>query len=371
MFPVWINDGTTEMPDDSILYIISKSGTYLKKKLGIFESLSKVDKISILEDCKSYAKMDIRRLKTKNVGQIVSFFREVYQKYKAEANIILHYHPEKKAYKIDIPPQGATGASVDYINGEYTFQGFIRIGTIHSHASMSAFHSGVDHNDEENWDGLHITIGYLHRKYIDISASIMANGKRFNVNPMDYMCGIELVEFEEKSPAWMGKRWINGKWIENKPTKTLGYLVQDVPHPIKWSKKIEEYRPIAKHNHGYTYHSSEEFLKRFDNNIFDFGDGIIFGDISNSHEKDYTHRIEIGEDEWNACQQCPYRHHKIDLVMKDVLEAMDDEDLERLGFKEEDDDKEDDPDSAVSMDQIKKLHLIPDEKKKGGNTCGG
>jgi len=40
-------------------------------------------------------------------------------------------------------------------------EGFELFGTIHSHAGISAFHSGTDDRDEIHFDGLHITVGNL------------------------------------------------------------------------------------------------------------------------------------------------------------------------------------------------------------------
>ena len=50
-------------------------------------------------------------------------------------------------------------------------------GTIHSHAAMSAFHSGTDDHDEQFFDGVHITIGKLD-SVPEYSCSLVVHGKR-------------------------------------------------------------------------------------------------------------------------------------------------------------------------------------------------
>ena len=64
MFKVFVNDGTQELPDDDIFYIVSKEGLFLKKKLGLLESIARVDKISILENLNELpvAKMNIPKV---------------------------------------------------------------------------------------------------------------------------------------------------------------------------------------------------------------------------------------------------------------------------------------------------------------------
>ncbi len=55
MFQVIVNDGTTEFPDDDIYYIVCKEGVYLKKRLGVMESIAPVKNISILNSIKTMA----------------------------------------------------------------------------------------------------------------------------------------------------------------------------------------------------------------------------------------------------------------------------------------------------------------------------
>ena len=53
MFQVVINDGQTEMPDDDVYYIVGKEGIYLKKKIGVMDSIAPVSQISTLQSVAS------------------------------------------------------------------------------------------------------------------------------------------------------------------------------------------------------------------------------------------------------------------------------------------------------------------------------
>ncbi len=234
MFKVVLNDGQTEMPKDDIFYIIAKEGVYLKKKLGVMESLAPVKNISILESVQSMAKMHITKIPGKWMAKVIEFFKAVYTEHRSEAIILLFYNEETKKYKIIPPMQKVAGASCDYDKG-ITIEGMTMIGTIHSHAQMSAFHSGVDDSDEEHFDGLHITLGDLDEEFPSMSASIVANGHRIMINPYDYIEHLVLMEETNE--------------VDNKAVKTF-YKVED-------GKLVEDTEKVAK----YTY---RKFDRRYD-----------------------------------------------------------------------------------------------------------
>ena len=226
MFKIHVNDGTQPLPEDDIYYIIAKEGIFLKKKMGIMESLAPVGNISILESIQSSAQMYIKKIPGGQFARVIAFFREVYKEYFGEAIVLLFYDEERKVYKIIPPNQKVTSAACDYNKG-ITIDGMQMIGTIHSHANFSAFHSGVDDKDEEHFDGLHITIGNVKDEEVSITASIVANGHRFTVDPMDYVDRLKLtkdVDEFEKKPLRRVYRYINGKMQEDtEATKKYSY----------------------------------------------------------------------------------------------------------------------------------------------------
>jgi len=330
MFPVWINDGTTEMPTDPIFYVVAKDGIYLKKTMGDFDTMNKVDAISILGNCATYATLDVAKITMRQFAQILSLFREVYKTFHSEANIILHYNKKRKRYRIDVPLQGVTGASVEYVNGENTYKDYIRIGTIHSHANMSAFHSGTDQHDEEGWDGLHITLGKMDEKYFDISCSIMSGGERFMVQPEDYIEGVELVEYEVEH-RYLRYTWVSGRQIPAEPEKKIGYIThapeKDFKFPKKWLDKIDRPKYTAPtYTHSQYGYGNSNFADFYKHNTTQ----------SPEQSKMFDH-YDIDENDWNPCGQCPYRHHKSDLMLKDLIDKADGEIAKKLGLNEMDD----------------------------------
>ncbi len=256
MFKVVLNDGQNEMPEDDIFYIIAKEGVYLKKKLGVMESIAPVKQISILESVNSMAKMHITKIPGRWIAKVISFFQAVYEQHKSEAIVLLFYDEETGKHRIVPPMQKVAGASCDYDKG-ITIEGMTMIGTIHSHARMSAFHSGTDDTDEEHFDGLHITLGDLDEEYPSMSASIVANGYRVMVDPNDYIENLALMSETnpvEGKPSRVVYRWIDNKLVKDeeatsKYTYTYKkfdrrYDVLASPHERifnkKWLKMVEK-----------------------------------------------------------------------------------------------------------------------------------
>ena len=210
MFKIVIADGNHQLPDDDIYYLVGKEGIFIKKKLGIMESLSKVDNISILESVKTQAKMHIPKMPSYMTAKISNFFRQVYKDVgRSECIVLLFYNEETKKFKIVPPDQKVGPGSLDYTRN-ITIPGYVMVGSVHSHGGMSAFHSGVDDKDEESFDGLHITFGNMNDDFISISASIVSNGQRTMVNAEDYLNGIKLekeVNEEKKVPTIRTYKW--------------------------------------------------------------------------------------------------------------------------------------------------------------------
>jgi PRTRC genetic system protein A len=229
MFKIHVNDGQSELPSDDICYIVAKEGIFLKKRLGIMESIAPVKNISILESVSASARMNINPLPAATTAKIMEFFREVHRQYTSEAIVLLFYNEETGKYRVLPPKQAVTYGGIDY-DRNITIEGYTMIGDIHSHGSMSAFHSGVDDSDEESFDGLHITFGNVADEEISISGSIVSNGYRFMVNPEDYLMGLKKVkdiDEVEKKATHKIYRYVNGKMqLDEKATARSSYSVR-------------------------------------------------------------------------------------------------------------------------------------------------
>ena len=351
MFPVFVNDGTQEMPDDDILYIVCKEGTYLKKKLGIMESITPVKNISILETVEMMATMHIKPIPGTKFAPVIDFFRKVYDEHRGEAIVLLFYNEEKKTYKIVAPSQEVSSAGVDYTRA-ITIDGYIMVGDIHSHANFSAFHSGVDDADEKSFDGLHITIGNNGDNEVSISASIVSNGQRFICNPEDYINGVlrtvDIDEVVEKSYAqtyiWNtdlkklvlkpSTKTYKVKRFDRRYISTISKRYQKCPD--EWLALVtkKKWAAYTTGSFGYGNIYNNWNTSKFDPDAWKNHkkqQGKIQSKVNPAllpvttkpitfppHAQTTGPMEEIIEEDFNPCEKCPFVQHKVDWLMEQI-----------------------------------------------------
>jgi len=220
-FKVHIHDGKTPFPNDDIYYIVAKEGIFLKKRLELVESLVPVSKISTLESVKTSIKMHIPKIPIQLFSQAVSFFRYVYDLYSSESVILLFYNKSKQYYKLVVPQQTVSSAFCKY-ESKIHIPNYLRIGDIHSHANFAAFHSSVDKDDEQSFDGIHITVGNVQCNDVSISVSLVSNGSRYLVQVDEY-----IDKLHEN----------NGK-----------FKVETTYFPLEWLNQVSEIKTVLPYN---------------------------------------------------------------------------------------------------------------------------
>lgn len=350
MFKIFINDGNHEIPKDDTFYIVSKNGIYLKKKVGIVESVAKVDGISILHDVMTYAKLHIKKIPGYEFSKIVDLFRRVYKEYRSEAVALLYYNQSNGKYKVKIPQQEVSMASLNY-EPDPSPRDFVLLCSIHSHGSMSAFHSGTDKHDESGFTGLHITIGKIDEKDIDICASISSNNSRFPVDPIDYIDGLKRVLIEKKpyiNPVFSNYHYgfsevcdlfkdfnfgDNKKKEEEKKKKeyeTRYRCDMNISHPNHWFKNIKERTFTFQ-----SFNTSEKFsnihekintryLEYYKNQYKSQNKTNKIDNSNTNLSKDDLLLLEkIEDDDYNPCEECVFRDCKVDMQKEDLEDLLD------------------------------------------------
>lgn len=181
MFPVYLKEEGFFEPEDPIYYLVTKDGLFQVKRTLLFRSRIRVPGLSWLKGEQEGVEFLLPPIPAKILGETIAFFREVFRKYRAEAAVLLYMREETGEYEIRIPPQTVAGGHCQYEIGSNP-PGYLRVGTIHSHAAADAFHSELDDVDEQYDDGLHVTIGTLHAKPT-VSCSLVVDGRRFRLRP--------------------------------------------------------------------------------------------------------------------------------------------------------------------------------------------
>lgn len=315
LFPVVIADENFKELDDPIYYIITKNGCMLRKKLDFIDAIIPVKNISILKDITPTAKINIPKIPEELFCKIVSFFREVYDQYRSEAIVLLYYNKERSEYFLHIPQQKVSRTSLTYHKGS-VFDGYNLVCSIHSHGSLGAFHSGTDTEDENSFDGLHITVGSVEDKNIDIASSIMVNGTRIKTDPMDNIEGINIVkeeELENKKCYYIGTTKI---FYAGKGKNSTLYELEYIPHDEEWMDCVEgeKYSYVKEVNRGYVFdeNSDNEFLDFCYNEYM--RDPMSYSHKTLPHFNKETKVIEENKESVELsgpCKTCPFNKHII------------------------------------------------------------
>ena len=189
--------------EEDFAYIVCNKGVYIKRNNFVYSGFFKTEGKCLGDiDENICTKFDFR-IPWKLFLSIESLFEKIYDKYKSEVAVLLFYNKEKKEWAYGLPQQTVSGASVDYdikkgcsyvmeselskeveeLQGEWSM-----VGSIHSHASMSAFHSGTDDKDEFGFDGIHITIGKLNERNHEYACRMMFGKTDIKKNLEDVVC---------------------------------------------------------------------------------------------------------------------------------------------------------------------------------------
>jgi hypothetical protein len=164
-------------------------GLYVKERNDFVECLQKTDVVNGI----SYSLADKEYLTY--IGDSIpihvfydawEFFKQVNEKHNAEA-IVLLCHTKERGFWIDVPTQTVSSGSLQYETGQICNI----VGSIHSHNTMSAFHSSGDVHDEEYKDGIHITIGNIDKSLPSISISLVYKKKRYTIDDFKSMFDIK------------------------------------------------------------------------------------------------------------------------------------------------------------------------------------
>jgi len=250
----------------------------------------------------------------------------------------LFYNQETKQYKIVCPHQKVSAAGAEYNKG-MTVTGWDMIGTIHSHASMSAFHSGIDDKDEESFDGLHITFGNMRDDDISISASIVANGFRVIVDPRDYINQLEMtvdIDEDEKIPYAKTWKWDAGKKKMMEVTTAGKYYTRrkfDQRYQVRLSKdpKFDEswMDRVEKQTYSYTtaYTTGKNWKTGWQGHNAGYGDSSYWKNWAGHQNTQGVKPKTIApatvaranfdglnsppkDDKITPCTKCTFNHHK-------------------------------------------------------------
>jgi hypothetical protein len=177
------------------------------------------------------AKLNLRQFK-----QVVCFFEDGYKKTDSENLIFLYYNIDTHEWLLWAPPQTCNGMTVKANSDSKEFKEqrstlipkeFVQLGTIHHHCGGSAFASGTDKSDEEDRDGIHITLGAIGKdEPLDIHCRASFRGQNFETSFSDWF------EIEEELLVGVPDSIYEQVWLEC--FKRVREEADDADYPEIW-----------------------------------------------------------------------------------------------------------------------------------------
>ena len=248
-------DGKPALPSDALCYLVGCDGVFKQVRNEFYSVRLKVGGVGGLAEIGETAVLNVPKLPEKLLRQVESFFVAVYHEHDSEAVVLLLCNPVMKEWRVEIPPQQVQGLHVKYDTSKLPDPpaGFQRFGSIHSHASLKAFHSGTDDNDEAAFDGLHITIGNLDQPARSYSCRWMLAGKAFQAELTEVVEGPSLPAADA---AWLAKvskaevvenTWggLSSPWPQSElfpPETVSAYEPEDFGSPEEYREYLEQMR---------------------------------------------------------------------------------------------------------------------------------
>jgi len=218
MLPIYLKDQDFIPPADSIYYLLTRDGLFLVKRTPFFEAIVPATGIPWLEPQGTEVHLNAPPLPATLLLSAVAFFRAVYTRFRSEAVALLAWREATRTYELVVPHQTVGGGHCDYEIKEFP-TGLTRLGTIHSHAAVEAFHSLRDWQDERFEDGFHLTIGNLDAD-LTLSCSVVVQGFRGNI-PEERLFSPYPIPWEQVPPET--------DWAEEVDRK-----VTPLPRPIEF-----------------------------------------------------------------------------------------------------------------------------------------
>lgn len=174
-----------ENTDASIVVLPSKDGRLFelrKNEIGTFTTA--VNKVKEFEQLRNKFTFSLPKIPMEILQKVMSFFKQLSDKYQFEALVHILYDKENKEYVIKVPKQKISHISVNHELDEPYPENFIHVMDIHSHNSMPAVFSEID-NDDEKETRLYAVAGRFDRAFPELTVRAGCAGNFIDIKPCD------------------------------------------------------------------------------------------------------------------------------------------------------------------------------------------
>jgi len=149
------------------------------------------------------------------IGKLDEFFRTVDARYGTESIVLLTFDPTcegSQGWGILVPDQVNNAVHCNYDPGsilEHKPETAFIVGSVHSHPGMPAYASGTDHEDQADFDGIHITFGWqkgVNNNATQYHIELQISGKVYTLEPDQVFETVAVVkEPDPEVIEWLGK----------------------------------------------------------------------------------------------------------------------------------------------------------------------
>lgn len=205
---------------ESISVIVGRNGYFKNIVTEVYSISSKITAEEFSEisgsnyiDVETCGLLTLPKVDKETYEQSLTFFKEVFEKYKGESCILLALKrgidPKKQKYKIVVPEQQVSGGHVDYSDGMKAAHDELEkdeyfVGSIHTHPDFGAFQSSVDLSDEKDFDGIHVTLGYINKDEVEYHQRFVLAGITKTCETI-FCPSYQLKKPVDIPPEWMDK----------------------------------------------------------------------------------------------------------------------------------------------------------------------
>ena len=181
-----------------IVFVPSSDGKIYEvrnNQIGIF--IAEADSVSLFSKVRAGFIPALPKIPYSILLEIIAFFKTfVTEKSENEAMANIYWSFEEEKYRVHVPKQTVTKASVDTNLPDIDEEKFLLVMEVHSHNTMGAVFSRTDDKDEIA-TRLYTVIGRLDKVFPDMTTRISVGGKHLVIDPAIVFDGIG-GEFPEK-----------------------------------------------------------------------------------------------------------------------------------------------------------------------------
>jgi hypothetical protein len=213
------------------------------------------------------------------VDKLDEFFRLVHAQHGTESIVMLTFDPTRagsEGWGILVPEQTNTPSHCKYDPDSVAAlkeDHVIIVGSVHSHPEMSAYASGTDHEDQADFDGLHITFGWqksVNNGMTQYHVELQMGGSNYILDVEDVFESFKI----EKDPDPEVVEWTS-KVKKSSAPASGAYNTTPYGATIY---HISGTSPTGQHgstNYGYNAYSASRFVQKRSQNLpFEITDGI-------------------------------------------------------------------------------------------------